>query len=87
MFSAFDLQIGHYFHTGRNSKTEKECRQDILSFLTESEIEVFIPDGDLTKERIEKWYEELWKNDVFQKEILEMYEVEIEEHEEEIEEY
>lgn len=88
MFSAFDLQIGHYFHTGRNSRTEEECRQDIISWLTESEISVFIEDDEpLTDERVEQWYADLWKDVDFQKEILEMYEVEIEEHEEPIEDW
>jgi len=87
IYSAYDLQIAKYFHTGRNSKTRKECQEDIISYLTESEIEVFIPEGELTDKRIEKWYEELWKNEDFQREILEMYEVRIDEHEGPIEEY
>ena len=33
MFSIFDTQTESYLHTGRNSKTLKECIQDGLSYL------------------------------------------------------
>jgi cytoplasmic iron level regulating protein YaaA (DUF328/UPF0246 family) len=34
-YSAFDLQTGDYFHTGRNSKSKQECIDDIFDWLTE----------------------------------------------------
>lgn len=36
-YSAFDLQVGDYFHTGRNSKTKKECIEDIFLYLTQNQ--------------------------------------------------
>lgn len=32
-YSAFDLQTGDYFHTGRNSKSKQECIEDIFEYL------------------------------------------------------
>ena len=88
MFSAYDLQLAQYFHTGRNSKTEEECKKDILEFLTENELDWIIDDEwpNINEVRIDKWYEDLWKNTNLQNELLDVFEVSIEEHKEPIEE-
>lgn len=40
-YSAFDLQNGDYFHTGRNSKSKQECVEDIFDWLmTDSEEDI-----------------------------------------------
>ena len=69
MFSVYDLQLGQYFHTGRNSNTKKECEIDIVCFLMECEMS-------------EKEIDETINNDEKRLEILDLYEVRIDEHEE-----
>ena len=71
MFSTYDLQCGGYFHTGRNSKTKQECEEDICDFLIEG--------SGLEPEDIEKLKEAGYG------EILERFEVRIDEHKEIIE--
>lgn len=38
-YSAWDKQNNEYFHTGRNSKTKKECQEDISTYLIEGSAE------------------------------------------------
>lgn len=65
MFSAYCLQNKEYFHTGRNSKSEEDCTEDIIPFLTEGAA----------------CFDEDWSK-ISDKEILEIFEVEVREHKE-----
>lgn len=68
MFSAYCLQNNDYFHTGRNSSTRQECEEEIVYFLVEGE-----PEDEYTPwSELPNW------------EILEMFEVNIVEHQEPI---
>ena len=73
MFSAYDLQCDCYFHTGRNSDTEKQCEIDIVEHLLE---------GEYTNIEID----EIIENDDKRKEKISIYEVRIDEHKEKIDE-
>lgn len=50
-FSAYDKQCGRHLNTGRNSKTELECVNDVIEFLFSEPRE----DGDPTPEEAVKW--------------------------------
>jgi len=71
MFSAYDLQCYRYLHIGRNRKSGEECKEEICDFLLEG--------SGLDIEDIEKWKE------AGHDEILECFEVRIDEHKEKIE--
>lgn len=73
MFSAYDLQCDCYFHTGRNSDTEKQSEIDIVEHLLEGEY-------------IDSEIDEIIENDDERKKKLIIYEVRIDEHKERIDE-
>lgn len=47
-YSAYDLQTGDYFHSGRNSLTKGECENDICEYLKENEL-IIAPRKEILK--------------------------------------
>jgi hypothetical protein len=76
MFSAFDLQCNEYFHSGRNSKTKKQCMEDVVDMLVNGQDEFTWADFEKSAKKDNQTVDEY---------IIDLFDVRIDQHEERIE--